>query len=583
MKLDNPLMATSETLPDRDRIADGTVKVPLSLGRRGFTLAAAPFLAALASKFALTPARAAPAPGGKTEPRRGGTLRINFANDNTWLVSLDPFQVWWIEHRAVLRTIAESLTDQDPATGEIIPWLATSWAIGGEGREYTFSLRKDVTFSNGEAFDAVAVKTAFDANKEFVATLPSVFGASYLEGYDHAEVIDSHTVKLVLSTRNGGFLQATSTTNLAILAPESYRHSAKERSAGAIIGTGPFILQSYTPEVGVRLVKRKGYAWPSGAANNPGEAYLDAIDVRYVPEESVRNGQFLQGEVDIVWPRDPFAEVDVQLLTSKGGRIASRSLPGVAWNLYPNVRGEGPLADPRVRLAVRKGIDRQDFVHAVFSADYPAVGSVYDSSTPYFKSQADKLAYDPAGAARLLEEAGWKVGKDGTRSRNGKRLTLNVPISGKETQGELLLQDQLRKIGIDLKLNILVLAEQTNALRAGKYDIALDFYKTRGDPSVLQAVLDQRLASSNSRAIAANAYAPETWEKAKALFDQGQLSANDQERARAYGALQDLLVEENVAIPVYDRLWQATLSAKVQGFDWTAEGFVILNDVWKTS
>ncbi len=247
---------------------------------------------------------ALPQPAMEASPDNG-TLRIIFYRDNPFLVSLDPFQVYWIEHRVVLRNVAESLTDQDPATGKIIPWLAKSWEISKDGLDYTFTLRDGVTFSNGEPFNAAAVKTAFDTDKAFVATLPTTFGASYLQGYDHADVINDHAVKIVLSRPNAGFLQATSTTNLAILAPESYKKTARERSRGAIIGTGPFILQSYTPEVGLKLVRRQGYGWPSAAAENRGDAHFDSIDVSYVMEESVRNGKFLDGETDILWPETP--------------------------------------------------------------------------------------------------------------------------------------------------------------------------------------------------------------------------------------------------------------------------------------
>lgn len=197
------------------------------------------------------------------------TLNIAFWGDNTTLVSVDPFQVYWLEHRVLLRNVAESLTDQDPATGRIIPWLASSWEVSDDALQYTFHLRQDVSFSNGERFDAQAVKTAFDSNKAFAAQLPATFGATYLAGFDHAEVVDPFTVRLVLSRPNAGFLQATSTTNLAILAPASYALTAQERSLGKIIGTGPFILEHYTPEVGARLVKRADYAWASANVKTP--------------------------------------------------------------------------------------------------------------------------------------------------------------------------------------------------------------------------------------------------------------------------------------------------------------------------
>jgi peptide/nickel transport system substrate-binding protein len=511
------------------------------------------------------------------EAQNGGTLKIAFFSDNPQLVSVDPFQVYWIEHRVVLRNVAESLTDQDPESGEIIPWLAKSWTVSDDALEYTFVLRDDVTFSNGTPFDATAVKTAFDSNKAFVESLPSTFGATYLAGYEHAEVLDAQTVKIVLQRPNAGFLQATSTTNLAILAPESYRLTAQQRSLGAIIGTGPFVLESYTPEVGIRLARRQGYAWPSAAASNRGEAHLAAVDVRYVPEESVRNGQFVQGQVDILWPRNPFSEVDLRLFQSKQASVHSRSLPGPAFNLFPNLSEGRLLAEPKVRLALQKAIDRQSYAATVYDKDFPVVAGPYDVTTPYFKSQGDKLGYDPQGAARLLDEAGWVPGEDGYRYKDGQRLNLTYNLPASETAGDVLIQDQLRKVGIALRLNIMTRAEWTAANASGNYDLTFA-YMTRGDPIVLQTLLDPRVATVGA-GIANNLYTKATLARAQDLFDRGLTATDSAQRARAYAELQDLLIDEGAAFPLYERVWQAASSPRVRGFKWTAEGFAFLNDI----
>ncbi len=504
------------------------------------------------------------------------TLNIAFFADNSILVSVDPFQVYWLEHRVLLRNVAESLTDQDPDTGTIIPWLAKSWEISDDALTYTFHLRNDVTFSNGERFDAKAVKTAFDSDKALATALPATFGATYLAGFDHAEVVDDFTVKLVLAKPNAGFLQATSTTNLAILAPASYALTAKERSLGKIIGTGPFVLASYTPEVGAHLTKRKGYAWASATMKNQGEAHLEAVDISYIPEESVRNGLFLQGKTDILWPRNPFSEVDLKLFQSKGATIQSRSLPGPALNLFPNTRDARPLADKQVRLALQKAIDRKSYASTVYNAEFALVDGIFDVTTPFFKSQGSKLAYDPAGAEQLLDQAGWTKGADGYRQKNGKRLSLSYNITPAETAGDVLIQDQLRKVGIEVKLSVVTSAEWVANNSAGNYDLTFS-YMTRADPIILQTFLDPRTA--NSSTLATNLYEPAVLEKAKGLFDAGITATQSQQRAAAYGELQDLLIDEGSAFPVYERVWQAATAPKVKNFRWTAEGFALLGDI----
>lgn len=512
----------------------------------------------------------------KEDASQDDTLRIAFWGDNTFLVSLDPFQVYWLEHRVLLRNVAESLTDQDPQTGKIIPWLAKSWQVSDDALSYTFHLRDDVTFSNGQRFDAPAVKTAFDADKAFAAKLPATFGATYLAGYDHAEVLDDFTIKLVLSKPNAGFLQALSTTNLAILAPASYQLSAQERSLGKIIGTGPFTLDHYTPEVGARLVRRPGYHWASAALHNQGEAHVQAVDISYVPEANVRNGQFVQGTVDILWPREPFSETDLTLLKSKGATIQSRSLPGPAYNLYPNTRDGRILGDRRIRLALQKAIDRKSYASTVYNRDFPVVTGVLDVTTPFYKSESEKLAYDPQGAERLLDEAGWRKGADGYRVKDGRRLSLSYNLASAESPGDVLIQDQLRQLGIELKLKVVTKADWIVANNSGNYDLTIN-YMTRADPIILQTIIDPRTA--NSSTLATNIYEPQTLEKAKALFDAGITATGTEQRAQAYGQLQDLLIDEGATFPLYERLWQAATASRVKNFHWSAEGFAFLSDI----
>ena len=92
------------------------------------------------------------------DAQAASTLKIAFFNDNTQLVSIDPFQVYWLEHRVVLRNVVEALTDQDPQTGQIIPWLAERWEVSEDSRQFSFHLREGVTFADGSPLDAAAVK-----------------------------------------------------------------------------------------------------------------------------------------------------------------------------------------------------------------------------------------------------------------------------------------------------------------------------------------------------------------------------------------------------------------------------------------
>ncbi|KUL22592.1 ABC transporter substrate-binding protein [Actinoplanes awajinensis] len=507
------------------------------------------------------------------------TLKVSFWPDNPTFSCIDPFQVYWIESRSIIRNFADSLTDQDPATGKIVPWLATSWEISKDGLTYTFKLRDGVTFANGKKLDAQAVADNVKGWIETVkATNGAAYGASYIQGLTGATVVDPLTVELDLSKPNSSFLQATSTTNLAITDPAEFALTPADRCTGkGVVGSGLFALDHYTAKVETVLTKRAGYAWGSALSTNTGEAKLDKVLFNYVAEDSVRTGNLVSGATDVAWPRNPFSPQDETLITKSGDKVEKRALPGVAYNLYGNTTAGHPLADPLIRQALNKAIDRKTYATTIFGADYPTVEGPFETTTPYFTSLAAKLAYDPEGAKKILDQAGWVPGADGIRAKAGKQLTIDYPITV-GAAGPELLQAQLKQVGIDLKLRTLTTAQQVTYLKEGSYDLTSTYF-TRADPGALQFILNPEVA--NSKALATNATTPDVTKKVQDLFAKALQTTDEKQTEQAYAELQDYLVDQSVTIPLFERVQKAGVSSKVHGFAFTSESFLKLNDVTK--
>jgi len=516
---------------------------------------------------------------GSGTPKSGGTLKLSFWPDNPTFSCVDPFQVYWIEHRSIIRNFADSLTDQDPQTGKIVPWLATSWEISPDGLAYTFHLRDGVTFSNGKKVDAQAVA---DNVAGWIATVQATsgaaYGASYVQGLTGATVVDPLTVKFQLSQPNSSFLQATSTTNLAITDPSEFQLTPAERCTGkGVVGSGLFVLDHYTPKVETVLTKRTGYQWGSALSTNQGEARLDKVVFTYVAEDSVRTGNLISGAIDIAWPRNPFTPQDKVLIEKSGDKIEQRALPGVAYTLFANTTAGRPLSDPQVRQALLKAIDRKTYATTIYGPDYPVVRGPYNSTTPYFKSEESKLGYDPAAAQQILEADGWIAGADGIRAKNGVPLTIDYPLTANSPGGELL-QAQLKKVGINLALRTLTPAQQATYLTEGSYDLTSTYF-TRADPGALQFIINPDVA--NSKALAKRAATPEGTAQIQALFKKAVQTTDPKQTEQTYAELQDYLVDQGVTIPLFERVQKVGLSSKVHGFAFTSESFLKLNDVWK--
>lgn len=517
--------------------------------------------------------------GDAANPVRGGTLDIAYFPDNPTFSCVDPFQTYWIEHRSVIRNIADSLTDQNPDTGEIVPWLASKWEISPDGLDYTFTLRDGVTFSDGAPLDAAAVKTNFDGFVDLAKTSGgTAFGASYILGLESTTVVDPQTVKFHFTQPNSSFLQATSTTNLALISPASFQNTPEQRCLGNFKGSGLFTLDNYTPGQGISLSRRVGYNWGSSLSKNTGEAYLDAVKYSYVAEDSVRTGNLVSGAVDITWPRNPLTVEDQELIKNSGGYIESRSLPGVSNTLFPNVTAGKPLSDPQVRQALYKATDLKTNAATVYGPDYPVVEGAFDLTTPFFESQADKLGFDPDGAGKLLDAAGWtKPAGSEYRSKNGQQLTLTLPVVGQFAAGNELLQDQWRQVGIDLQLKVVTQAEAIGIYKSGDYDLVGNYF-TRADPGALQFILVEALA--NQKAIAKNATSPEVAAQIQQLFTKAVQTTDEAQTKQAYADLQNLLIDQGVSFPLFERQQFAGVSNKVNGFRFTSESFLALNDTF---
>jgi peptide/nickel transport system substrate-binding protein len=513
-------------------------------------------------------------------PKAGGTLKVSFFPDNPIFSCIDPFQVYWIESRTIIRNYADSLTDQDPKTGKIVPWLAKSWNISPDGKTYTFHLREGATFSNGRKVDAAAV--AADA-AGWIATVKATngtaYGASYVQGLTGATAVNAQTVQFHLSQPNSSFLQATSTTNLAITEPSEYQETPTVRCTGkGILGSGQFVLDHYTAKVETVLTRRPGYAWPSALVANRGAAYLDKVVFNYVAEDSVRTGNLTSGATDIDWPRNPFSPQDEKLLKNSGDTLEQRALPGVSYAQFANTSAGHVLSDAKIRQALYQAVDIKTYASTVFGPSYPVVQSVYDSTTPYFASESSKLAYDPAGAEKILQADGWTVGKGGFRYKGGKELTLDYPVS-QFSAGPELLQAQLKAVGINLSLRTLTPADQATYLSNGDYDLT-QTYLTRADPGALQSIVNPNLATQ--KALAQNEAPPAVITHIQGLFRRAIQTTDAKQTKQAYAELQDYLIDQAVTFPLFERVQEAGVGSHIHGFAFTSESFLRLNDVWKS-
>ena len=468
----------------------------------------------------------------------------------------------------IARQLADSLTDQDPETGEIVPWLATSWEVDDALQEFTFHLRDDVTFSDGTPLTATTVKANFDAlTGELGASAP--LAASYLAGYVETKVDDEHTATVVFEAPNAQFLQATSTVSLSILSDATADVAPEKRLQGEVVGSGPFVLEKYTQDQGAVVTRRAGYAWGSALAENTGEAYLESIEFTVVPESGVRAGGLASDQFDAIGDVLP---QDVPQVESVQGSVLNRTNPGVVFVLQPNVTA-APLDDPAVREAVNLAVDRQQLVDTVLSDAFEPATSVLASTTPGYADLSDVLTTDVARATTLLDDAGWVPGADGIREKGGKPLAFDVVYAPLFTGSQAVLelaQQQLRAVGVDLKLRQLTPPEQQEVLESGDYD-SYYYNVTRADADILRPQFSSTQRNINKR---------EADDVLDPLLDQQLATADADERAELVADAQREIVEQGLAIPLFELAQSIGVAADLHGVEFDASSRLLFHDAW---
>ncbi|WP_435656607.1 ABC transporter substrate-binding protein [Brucella pituitosa] len=464
------------------------------------------------------------------------------------------------------RQALDTLLDQDKNTGEVVPWLATEWSYEDAGRKLILTLRKDVTFSNGEKLDAAAVKANLDKLWEFAQAGQASQALSYLSGYEGSVVIADDKVAVSFKEAKAGFLQALTEKTLAPLAPETLSKSAEERCAGALIGTGPFLISNVIKNDRIELKRRDDYNWPSRNAIHNGPAYLETISIRTVAEGSVRVGALLSGQAQII---DEPPTDDLDRIKAQGAKIVARTAGGVGITLYPNI-AQSALSEEAVRRALQKGIDRKEIVDALYSEyDTPST-SILSSTVPGQVDLGPLLKYDPDEASAILEKAGWVKGTDGVRVKDGNRLAIEVLWSFPGYTSTLeLAREQLKPIGIELVLNQRPDSEIGGLTREGKYQLRLSDL-TRPDPDVLNSVFGGAKNSANFVPV------PELNE----LLSEQSKILDPEKRAESVRRIQEIVIEKGYAFPIKESVTILATSSRVSDTWLSTPRWPVLYDTW---
>ncbi len=462
------------------------------------------------------------------DPVPGGVLRFG----RTEAIScIDPHQFLDL---SVISNVVDSLTDIHPDTNEIIPRLATGWTVNEDATEFTFTLRDNVTFSNGEKLDADVVKQNFDT----ILTLPSSqYAAYYLRDVEEITADSPTQLTVRFSAPRLSFLRSTAQVDLGIVAPETLATSEDERCQH-IIGSGPFVVTAFAPDRGATLESREGYTWGSdrGSAIGP---FLDTVEITVVPESATRLGALTSGELHVI---DQVQPNDESFLNDAGYEVRASEVQGIVWNLSANV-GRAPFDDVRVRRAAQLAVNLDEIEQAALTGSWQRKAkSVLAESTPEFVDESEHLLFDPTAAERLLDEAGWARDGTGPRTKDGATLTIDIPFH-REDDVILLVQQQLNAVGFDTKIRKVARAERTEVIANFDFDLVWWAANNEG-----VSALTSTLSPNYLNRLGASPGQLPSFEQ---TLDELAAAATEEERTTAVRTATQEIYDEAYLIPVF--------------------------------
>ncbi|MDP9359191.1 MAG: ABC transporter substrate-binding protein [Chloroflexota bacterium] len=500
------------------------------------------------------------------EPQPGGELIVGLDQEPP---TLDPHASPSAVTYQIMSSVAESLLYLN-SERQLQPWLAEAWEGSADGSSYTFNLRRDVTFHNGEPFNAAAVKWNFDRIVDPNFQAGGALAA--LAGYAGSEVIDEYTVKVNFETSYAPFLNYAAGGTLGIVSPTAAQEIG-DQFGTKVVATGPFKVESYTAKDNVTLVRNEEYNRTAPWSARQGSALLERIVFKFIPESSTRVTTLETGETNLI---GAVPSQDLPRL-EESDEISITKTPwvGIPRILMLNTQ-LAPTDEVNVRRAVSLAIDRQALVDTVFAGTGEvAIGML---TRVMLDDPSLSQPYDPEQAKQLLEQAGW-VGTDGVRQKDGQALTfiLNVVDYGGGAPPEAqFIQANLLDVGFDCQIKAQARAPWYEDNYNCRTHGPLMFLRS-GDYDGLYSMFHSSLVGQNF------GFACLQDPDIDALLERGRAETEPNARREIYLEAERRLAEIGAAAPLVDEYAVYAGDSAVQGLQFNGFTYPVFGDVWLRS
>jgi peptide/nickel transport system substrate-binding protein len=440
-----------------------------------------------------------------------------------------------------------------------VPDLATDWEISPDGRRYTFHLAPAARFHDGRPVTAADVQFTFE---QLLLKYHSRTRTAIGDKLRTIAAPDARTVVFEFAAPCAAFLQLVDVTNAPVMPKHLYENTDPLTNPHNIhpVGCGPFVFEQWTKGDSVVLRRNPDYF-------KPGRPALERVVFRIMPSAASAAIALETGEVDFLMNPAP---LDVRRFRARADLVVTdKGREGYATveTMVPNLT-RAPLSDLRVRQALAHAINRRFLVDQVqFGQARVATGPVSSLLAWACNPNVTRYEHDPARAARLLDEAGYKPGPGGVRFR------LKTLCSSGWMKTAEALRDQFREIGVALDLDVMEFSAMVERTYIQKdFDLSFSSFENGPDPDI---GVKRTVLSSNIGPIPFSNGAGYRNPRVDALFAQASSTLAPEVRARLYFEAQDILTRELAYFWLYEPRAASVYHAALQGvYEWSAKSNV---------
>ena len=461
----------------------------------------------------------------------------------------------WSPASDIINMIQDTLVALDWDGKTVLPYLAKSWVVSEDARTYTFKLREDVQFCSGKKLTAEDVIYSFKRLKDPATKAPYAWRAGEIK---ELRAPDPYTVVYELNEPYSDLLlQLTMYTN-AIHNQDSVEKLGKDYGINGIDGTGPWCFVSWQPRTEILLKRHDAYSWGPSMYQNKGPVKFEKLSIKIVPEDSSRMAAMMSGQFDIT---HQMPLQFLQQVRAAPNLAVQEATPNFQLQYYGFKITRPMVSDRRVREAMSIAINRAEMIKGVMLGNAePATTFVHPSAADFAENTRDIIKEDVERAKRLLDEAGWKVGADGIREKDGIKLAPKVYFTQVAYAPRIAeaIQGDLRKIGVDWKLQGWDSTIAPAKMGEQDYEIwsVTVPYLSAGD--LMSLYFDSKNIPTPNRM---NWKDPETDE----WLRLAKAATNPADRAKYFGLVQKKVADEHLWIPVQNVGMYLTTNKKLKG------------------